>query len=174
MPGNIPVVTELLEGRHPALSARAGLDESGARDALMRDTLAAALADVTARFGSDPATWRWGDLHHGWFDHALTQLGDSFDLGPWPKGGGNTSIMLAHHEASDYRVRIGASVRMVIDVGDWDNSLWINAPGQSGMQDSPHLADLAPLWAAGRYVQLPYSEAAVAEATALTITLLPA
>jgi penicillin amidase len=140
----------------------------------MRDTLAAALADVTARFGSDPAAWRWGDLHHGWFDHALTPLGDSFDLGPWPKGGGNTSIMLAHHEASDYRVRIGASVRMVIDVGDWDNSLWINAPGQSGMKDSPHLADLAPLWAAGRYVPLPYSEAAVAEATALTITLLPA
>lgn len=173
VPGNIPVVTALLEGAHPALSKRAGLDSPGARDALLRDTLAAALVDVTARFGADPATWRWGDLHQGWFDHALTPLGNGFDLGPWPKGGGNTSIMLAHHEASDYRVRIGASVRMVIDVGQWDNSLWINAPGQSGMQDSPHLADLAPLWAAGDYVPLAYSEAAVAAATTLTITLLP-
>ncbi len=118
--------------------------------------------------------WRWGDLHHGWFDHALTPLGASFDLGPWPKGGGNTSIMLAHHEASDYRVRIGASVRMVIDVGNWDASLWINAPGQSGMQDSPHLADLAPLWAAGDYVPLAYSDAAVEAVTVETITLLPA
>ncbi len=174
LPGNIPVVTALLEGAYPALMARAGLEEAGARDALMRDTLAAALADVTARFGTDPAKWRWGDLHHGWFDHALTPLGTSFDLGPWPKGGGNTSIMLAHHEASDYRVRIGASVRMVIDVGAWDNSLWINAPGQSGMQDSPHLDDLAPLWAAGDYVPLVYSEAAVAAATVRTITLRPA
>lgn len=174
MPGNIPVVTELLEGQHPKLATRAGLDRPAMRDALMRETLAAALADVTERLGNDPTAWRWGDLHHGWFDHALTPLGESFDLGPWPKGGGNTSIMLAHHEASDYRVRIGASVRMVIDVGAWDNSLWINAPGQSGMHDSPHLADLAPLWAAGDYVPLAYSEAAVAEATVQTITLLPA
>lgn len=173
VPGNVPVVTELLEGAHPALAARAGLDAPGARDALLRETLAAALADVTARFGADPLQWRWGDLHVGWFEHALTPLGHGFDLGPWPKGGGNTSIMLAHHEASDYRVRIGASVRMVIDVGDWDKSLWINAPGQSGMQDSPHLADLAPLWAAGDYVPLAYSEAAVDSVTVRTITLLP-
>ena len=173
VPGNVPVVTEMLEGAHPALNARAGLDQPGARDALLRETLAAAWADVTARFGADTGGWRWGDLHHGWFDHALTPLGQSFDLGPWAKGGGNTSIMLAHHEASDYRVRIGASVRMVVDVGDWDASLWINAPGQSGMQDSPHLADLAPLWAAGDYVPLAYSEAAVAAVTARTITLLP-
>lgn len=174
VPGNIPVVTEFLEGAHPALIARAGLDADGARDAFLRETLAAALADVTARFGDNTKAWRWGDLHHGWFDHPLTPLGESFDLGPWPKGGGNTSIMLAHHEAADYRVRIGASVRMVVDVGNWDASLWINAPGQSGMQDSPHLADLAPLWAAGDYVPLAYSEAAVAEATVETITLRPA
>lgn len=174
VPGNVPVVTELLEGKHPSLTARAGLDAPGARDALMRDTLQAALADVTARFGADPTAWRWGDLHHGWFDHALTPLGQSFDLGPWPKGGGNTSIMLAHHEASDYRVRIGASVRMVIDLGNWDASVWINAPGQSGMQDSPHLADLAPLWAAGDYIPLAYSAAAVDAVTVETITLKPA
>ncbi len=173
VPGNVPVVTELLEGKHPALAARAGLDAPGAQDALLRDTLTSALADVTGRFGTDPTAWRWGDLHHGWFDHALTPLGTSFDLGPWPKGGGNTSIMLAHHEASDYRVRIGASVRMVIDLGDWDASVWINAPGQSGMQDSPHLADLAPLWAAGEYVPLAYSAAAVDAVTVETITLLP-
>lgn len=173
VPGNVPVVTELLEGQHPTLTARAGLNAPGERDALLRDTLAAALADVTARFGAAPDAWRWGDLHHGWFEHALTALGDSFDLGPWPKGGGNTSIMLAHHEASDYRVRIGASVRMVVDVGDWDASLWINAPGQSGMQDSPHLDDLAPLWAEGKYVPLAYSEAAIDALTVATITLLP-
>ncbi|MEZ5674673.1 MAG: penicillin acylase family protein [Thalassovita sp.] len=173
IPGNIPVVTDLLEGKHPTLSARTGLDDPATRDALLRDTLAAALTDATDWFGA-PENWRWGDLHHGWFDHALTPVKPGFDLGPWPKGGGNTSIMLAHHEASDYRVRIGASVRMVIDVGAWDNSVWINAPGQSGMQDSPHLQDLAPLWAKGDYVPLAYSEQAVDKATAETLTLIPA
>lgn len=172
-PGNIPVVTELLEGKHPSLTRRAGLDVPGALDTLLTDTLTAALLDATERFGP-PENWKWGNLHHGWFNHALTPVKASFDLGPWPKGGSNTTIMLAHHEASDYRVKIGASVRMVIDVGDWDNSVWINAPGQSGMQDSVHLQDLAPLWAKGDYVPLAYSKAAVDAVTVETITLTPA
>ncbi|MYM56823.1 penicillin acylase family protein [Thalassovita mangrovi] len=172
-PGNIPVVTEILEGLHPALSHRAQLDKQGARDALMRDTLAAALQEATDRFGA-PENWHWGDLHHGWFDHALTPVKAGFDLGPWAKGGGNTSIMLAHHEASDYRVKIGASVRMVIDVGDWDKSVWINAPGQSGMQASQHVQDLAPLWAKGDYVPLAYSENVINEVTVRTVVLRPA
>jgi len=57
--------------------------------------------------------------------------------------------MLAHYDASDYCVRIGASVRMVIDVSAWDNCVLINAPGQSGIPGDPHYDDLAPLWVAG-------------------------
>ncbi len=64
--------------------------------------------------------------------------------GSFDKGGSSTTVMLAHYEASDYRVRVGASVRMVVDVGAWDNSVWINAPGQSGIPGDPHYADLAP------------------------------
>lgn len=173
VPGNIPVVTVLLEGAHPELSRRTGLDEDGARDRLLRETLAAAVRDATGRFGP-PEDWRWGDLHQGWFDHALTPVQAGFDLGPWPKSGSSTSIMLAHYEAADYRVRVGASVRMVIDVGEWDNSLWINAPGQSGMAGSAHLQDLAPLWAKGEYVPLAYSDAAVDSVTSRIITLRPA
>ena len=36
-----------------------------------------------------------------------------------------------------------SSFRMVADVGNWDASVAINAPGQSGVPAS----DLAPLWA---------------------------
>ena len=57
--------------------------------------------------------------------------------------------------------RPGASVRIVVDVGDWDQSRWINAPGQSGDPRSPHYRDLAPLWADGHYVPLLYTRAAV-------------
>ncbi len=168
-PGNIPVVTEFLEGRHPGLAARAGLTTPQARAAFMAETLAAAHAEAVTRFGA-PDTWAWGNLHRGAFDHAISD----FSLGSWPKGGGSTAIMMAHHDAPDYQVRNGASVRMVIDVGNWDASLWINAPGQSGLQGSPHLADLAPLWAKGEYVPLCYSEAAVDAVTEVVITLTPA
>jgi penicillin amidase len=62
---------------------------------------------------------------------------------------------------------------MVIDVGNWDNSRCINAPGQSGDPRSPHYADLAPLWAAGEYVPMLYSKAAIYKAADLRIILMP-
>jgi penicillin amidase len=69
---------------------------------------------------------------------------------------------------------MGASVRLVMDVGDWDRSLWINAPGQSGDPRSPHYADLAPIWAGGEYVPMLYSRTAVDEAIERRIVLRPA
>ncbi|WP_244614936.1 penicillin acylase family protein [Pukyongiella litopenaei] len=168
-PGNVPTVVRLLRGDLPGLAARADIDH----DRLIADTLAAAWDDLVARFGTDPAAWRWGNLHKSYFNHALTPLGSSRDVGPLAKGGSGTTVMLAHYEASDYRVRIGASVRMVVDVGAWDNSVWINAPGQSGIPGTPHYDDLAPLWAEGRYVPMLYSQEAVDKATASRLNLRP-
>ena len=173
MPGNIPTVVRLLEGDHPNLTARAGLSEPTLRDAFLTETLKSAWQDASERFGSDPQVWRWGDLHKGWFGHALTPLGRKYDVGPLDKGGSSTSLMLAHYEAGNYRVCVGASVRMVVDVGSWDNSVWINAPGQSGIPGDPHYDDLAPLWAAGDYVPMLYSEEAVDKATYRRVELRP-
>ena len=66
------------------------------------------------------------------------------------------------------------AVRIVVDVGDWDQSRCINAPGQSGDPRSPHYRDLAPLWADGHYVPLLYTRAAVDAAAETIITLKPA
>ncbi len=173
-PGNIPTVVRLLEGAHPSLAARAGLAEDAARDAFLAQTLNQAWQDISSRFGENPDDWRWGDLHKGWFDHALTPVKPGFDVGPLAKSGSSTTVMLAHYDASDYRVTVGASVRMVVDVGAWDNSVWINAPGQSGLPQDPHYDDLAPVWAEGEYVPMLYSDAAVAEAAQTRIELTPA
>ena len=69
---------------------------------------------------------------------------------------------------------MGASVRMVVDVGNWDGSVWINAPGQSGDPRSPNYRDLAPIWARGEYVPMAYSKDAVVAATERRILLTPA
>jgi penicillin amidase len=173
LPGNIPTVVRLLEGAHPNLAARAGLSKSTTLEAFLIETLQNAWQDASTRFGSDPEMWKWGDLHKGWFDHALTPLGCDYNVGPLAKAGNSTSLMLAHYEAGDYRVRVGASVRMVVDVGAWDNSVWINAPGQSGTPGDPHYDDLALLWATGDYVPMLYSQEAVDKATHLQIELRP-
>jgi penicillin amidase len=62
---------------------------------------------------------------------------------------------------------------MVMDVGAWDNSMVINTPGQSGDPASLHYGDLFPLWAAGRYVPLLYSRAAVDRQAERVIALAP-
>jgi penicillin amidase len=144
------------------------------RDAVLLRTLAAAWADLGQRQGADPALWQWGRLHHGYFPHKLGRVAAGLpDVGPLAKGGSPSTVMNATYRATDFRVTAGASFRMVLDVGAWDNSRAINAPGQSGDPRSPHYGDLAPLWAAGEYVPLLYSRAAVDAAASQRIRLVP-
>jgi penicillin amidase len=172
-PGNVPTVVRILQGQHASLAHRAAMDTLPARDAFLVQTLMQAWQDACARFGSDPSTWRWGDLHKGYFNHALSPLVPTLDVGPLDKGGNSTSVMLAHYDAGDYRVSVGASVRMVVDVGAWDNSVWINAPGQSGVPGTAHHDDLAPLWASGAYVPMLYTGSAVDAQTHRRLDLTP-
>lgn len=62
---------------------------------------------------------------------------------------------------------------MVLVVGNWDQSVTINTPSQSGDPFSAHYRDLAPLWAAGDYVPLVYSRDAVERAARDVIKLVP-
>jgi penicillin amidase len=155
-----------------------GPEPRAARDALLLDTLAAAWAEARRRMGEDPAGWRWGDIHQGYFSHPLSRfmppaVAAALDVGPAPKGGSNLTINNNGYRGSDFRVMSGVSWRMVVDVGDWDASRMVNAPGQSGHPTSPHYRDLFPLWARDEYVPMLYSRAAVEAATESRIRLLP-
>lgn len=63
---------------------------------------------------------------------------------------------------------------MVLDVGDWDESRFVNAPGKSGNADDPHYADLVDAWRHGQYFSLAHSRAVVEEIAERRISLLPA
>ncbi len=152
-------------------------DEFDGRDALLARTLSAAMADLRVRLGAEPAGWQWGRLHHGYFEHPLTPVlsapGAIRDVGPLAKGGSGATPMAAAYRPSDFRLTSGASFRMVLDVGAWDNSTCINTPGQSGDPRSKHYDDLAPLWAAEQYVPMLYSREAVDAAAETVIGLTP-
>jgi penicillin amidase len=81
--------------------------------------------------------------------------------------------MAAAYRLSDFRNMEGASFRMVLDVGQWDESVAINTPGQSGDPESPFYRNLAPFWAAGKYVPLLYSRPAVEAAAFQRFKLVP-
>lgn len=171
-PGDVEGICRALE--EP--DERFGTDPAAGRDGLIAETLGAAFRDAAARLGADAQRWQWGALHHGYFEHPLTPLlqrDGKRDVGPLPKGGSASSPMHTGYRPSDFRITHGASFRMVVDLADFDRSITINAPGQSGDPRSTHYADLAPLWARGEYVPLLYSDAAIAAETHFTWTLEP-
>lgn len=162
---------------HP--DARLGSDPVRARDEILLESLKAAWDDLEHRLGPDPGTWRWGQLHQMTFRPAIAELADPptrarLSLPAVELGGSGNSPHAGSFGASGFAVTSGASVRIVLDVGDWDRSVAINAPGQSGDVDSPHYSDLLKSWAEGRYVPLPFTKAAVEQAAESVTTLKPA
>ncbi|WGF89611.1 penicillin acylase family protein [Marinivivus vitaminiproducens] len=171
--GSAGAVLDLLENP----DARLGSDPAAARDAILAESLASAVAQVTELLGDDPQDWRWGKLHQAVFEHALAPLADErtrplMNAGPLAMGGSSSTPRAASYN-TDFEITSGASFRMVLDVGNWDASRTINTPGQSGDPGSPHYRDLAPLWAEGAYVPLSYSREAVERAAAQRLWLEP-
>ena len=161
------------------LESPGGWISTAQRDALLLQSLAPAMQELTAKLGLDMAAWKWGTLHRAEFRHPLRAvmsdaMRQKFDVGDWPMSGSSFTPMAATYRPSDYKLTAGASFRMVLDVGNWDASRVINTPGQSGNPDSPHYRDLAPLWLDGKYVPLVYSRAAVERETVERIQLTPA
>ncbi len=72
-----------------------------------------------------------------------------------------------------FRQATGASFRLVVDVGDWDHSVAMNSPGQSGNPTDGHYADLFAPWAADESFPLLYTWEQVKQQVDYRFTLLP-
>lgn len=172
---DVAVVLDTLEKPE----ARLGQDAVQKRDQVLLSSLTGAYAEMEKLQGSDPKQWQWGKLHHNLMEHPLASAVDEatrakLNVGPLPKHGGAYSPNQSTYRASDFRQTNGPSFRVVVDVGNWDNSKAVNSPGQSGDPDSPHYRDLADKWLNGEYFPLVYSRAAVEKAAVARIRLQPA
>jgi len=148
------------------------------REGLLLASLTAAVAEAKHLLGDDMGAWTWGALHHARFEPPAAVLADrklaeQMSTGPLQIPGSAQTPRAATYAPGTYRQTAGASVRLVMDVGAWDNSVAINTPGQSGDPFSPHYRDLFPLWAAGSYVPLDFSKAAIERDAEMVITLTP-
>lgn len=158
---------------------RLGPNPIEARNAIFIETLKAATDELAQRLGGEPRTWAWGRLHQAKWDPAISVLADpqlkaQMAIGPLQTPGSASTPRAQSYRASDFNVSAGASVRMVMDVGAWDNSMVMNTPGQSADPYSAHYRDLFPLWAEGRYVPLAFSREAVDRVAGKVIRLTPA
>lgn len=160
---------------HPSLDSF-GDDPITTRDKIVRDTLAAAYAEFQSRgTGSSPLTW--GALHTILFRHSLDQLDNLkslLDVGPFARPGDGTTVDATWPAPQTFNQTGGASYREIFDLSDWENSVAVNVPGESGQPGSPHYADLAPLWRDGKYFPLAYSRDTVEKVAVDRLELLPA
>jgi penicillin G amidase len=160
---------------HPAPNIFGPQPET-ARNELLLDTLKSAREKLAKLEGSDPAKWSWARIHTVEFRHPLDQAPQAkalLDLGPIPRPGDDYTVNATGFWNSGFQQVAGASYREALDLSDWDKSVAVNVPGQSGQPGSPHYSDLLPLWSKGRYFPLWFSRESVEKNTADRLTLEP-
>jgi penicillin amidase len=148
------------------------------RDRLLLASLQSAYIEMEKLQGPDASAWQWGKLlhslpRHPLFEAANGNLRAKLQPGPFPVGGDPFTPNVAAYRATDFEQLGGPSFRMVVDVGDWDNSRAVNYPGQSGDPNNPHYQDFAQMWRTGEYFPMLYTRSAVEKATELRILLEP-
>ena len=118
---------------------------------LLDQALAAAMAPLAARFGPDPAQWRWGSVHIASFaDPVLAPLSNRI-----AQPGDATTVFAGGSVGDSFAAVHGPGFRGVYDLANLDGSRFITAPGESGHPLSPHARDLLQRWRDGQGVTLP-------------------
>jgi penicillin G amidase len=158
-----------------APDGRFGADPIAGRNALLVKALDEATAELTKRFGPQMDKWNLGAFHKAMIYHPLStalssKLQAKFDVGDLPRGGDEYTIDATGRDDNQTQ---GGSFKIVMDTGDWDHSVGVNNPGQSGDVNSPHYRDLYPLWARGKYFPIFYSRSEVESVTESVLDLNP-
>lgn len=147
------------------------------RDSLLLVCLDRAVAELTTRLGSDMDEWLYGQRKnkHITLTHPLSNLVDKamrkkINLGPVARGGYAETVNATTNELNQ---TAGASFRILVDTEDWDKTLGINTPGQSGNPESSHYSDLFPIWAENSYFPVFFTKDKIKTVAERTTVLTP-
>ena len=128
-------------------------DRIEGRDDILLSSLMDADAALTEYFGTtDVEGWAWGDIHTLGFTHALGVFPPFkwfWNVDPRPFGGDFSTVNPGNHLSiaeKPYAVTDGASMRHIIDFGDFESGRFVITTGESGRWLDPHYRDQAPLW----------------------------
>jgi penicillin amidase len=144
----------------------------------MAAAFTAVIRMLRERYGTDPERWAWGRVRPLTLRHSVGErapLDRVFNLGPLACGGDANTVSQAAVDPADPTANPLAipNLRMVVEVGNWDETWFALAGGQSGNPLSPHYDDLLPLWQRGAGVPIAWSPTKVEEATRTVLRLVP-
>lgn len=175
--GLVQVSTKRLIDLLYAPDGRFGANPIEGRDALVARSLDEAVAELTTRFGPDMQGWRYGQAgyHHALVRHPMSNavnpaMRARLEAGPLPRGGDGMTVSATSNNDNQTS---GGSFKIIADTENWDNSVGVNTPGQSGDPNSPYYRNLFELWARGQYFPVAYSRTKVDSVTESVTRLTP-
>jgi penicillin amidase len=125
------------------------------RDIIIRKSLRQALDMLRRQSGNDMRKWRWGDLHTVTLRHPFglqKPLGTIFNLGPYPVGGGSTTLTSGEYSYTEpFTVTVGPSFRQIFDMANALEVRSVLPSGQSGQVFNKCYDDQTKLWLNGGY-----------------------
>lgn len=150
--------------------------------AVVLATFEETIAWMGETFGRNPDDWQWGNVHQVTFrsnplgESGIEPLERIVNRGPVAVGGSGRSVnanAFGWDIDSFATVRSNPSMRMIIDLGDFNNSRAIHPTGQSGHPFHPHYDDMIDLWAAGSYHDFAFGTSKIDAMTEQILTLDP-
>jgi penicillin amidase len=151
------------------------------RDDMLLRSFREAVERTTSLLGENRDQWRWGSLHTATFVtnplglSGIDLIENMVNRGPVETGGGFEIVNATgwSGQDDDYTVSSLPSMRMILDLSNFDNSLSIHTTGQSGHPFSEHYGDMIELWRNIDYHPMPFTRDAVEAASQTRLVLSP-
>jgi penicillin G amidase len=150
------------------------------RDDILLAAMISARKEITSLMARDTDEWQWGRLHTVTLRNqtlgvsGIKPVEALFNRGPYPVGGGPAVVnAMAYDDRAGYAVTSGPVMRMLVDLGNLDQSSWVNQSGTSGHAYHPNYADQTELWVRNEVWPFVFSRAAVEARTEHRLELVP-
>ena len=118
---------------------------------------------MEAQFGGHSASWAWGKLHILNYIHPMAATVPPFsaaNLGPLAIPGDDATVNIAGFRPVGQRCNVVVipSMRVVMPLGNLDDTRIIAPMGQSGQAGHAHYGDMVDGWLRGDTVPLTFSK----------------
>jgi penicillin amidase len=130
--------------------------------------------------GDNPSRWNWGGLHalpltHGSFgESGIAPIEWLFNRGPFPVGGGSSVVNATGWDlGSSFETVTVPSMRMIVDLSDFDASRWNQLTGESGHAFHTNYTDQVESWQNAELTPWAFTPEAVTAAATDTLVLKP-
>jgi len=151
------------------------------RDDILVRSFREGYTSTLAALGENRNDWRWSELHTATFVSnplGLSGIGlieNIVNRGPFATGGSTETVNANRWTVSsgDFTVSTLPSMRMIVDLGDFTQSVTVHTTGESGHPYSQHYDDMIDLWCNVEYYPMLWTRDQVESATVNRLILNP-